>query len=227
MGGARGRGTAPAAPSGQSATPPAAPQTRVGGAWQGRHFVTPPAGITTFTPNTFGSPHGFGNVVFPGTGHAPGTFTPFSTVGGFGRPLGFSRFNRGATTVVLPYAVPVYIPYAEPAPPPPPPPPQIIYIVPSGTPYAPLPAPEGVTTYVVPRRENSATESSAAPAKRSYLIALKSSSIYAATDYWVQGDTLHYITTSGAHNQVSLDQVDQDFTTQLNRERGLDFRWDK
>src|SRR5712692_11142539 len=119
MGGARGGGTAPAAPSSQTAAPPAAPQTRAGTAWQGRHFASPPVGITTFTPNTFGSASGFGNVVFPGTGHAPGTFTPFgivdptfgtrfaNTAGGFGQPFGSSRFNRGATTIILPYAIAV------------------------------------------------------------------------------------------------------------------------
>ena len=207
-------------------------------------------GVHVYTPNTYGSPLGYGNVVFPGTGHMPGTYSPFSivdptfgtrltnTVSGFGYPYGYSSGYYGSgysygygyrAPAVVPYAVPVYVPYADPyamAPPPPPAPPQIIYVLP-GPPSAtvvttaPQQPQNGVVTYVVPPRNGGATESTA---PRLYLIALKNSSIYSAAEYWVEDDTLHYVTNHGVHNQVSLDQFDLELTKRLNRERGLDFR---
>jgi hypothetical protein len=108
--------------------------------------------------------------------------------------------------------------------------PQVIYVVPQQQPQS-----TGVVTYVVPPRENSAGEpatgvtvpaaSPGGAANRPlFLIALKSNVIYSAAEAWVQGDTMHYVTPDGAHNQVSIDQVDIDFTTRINRERGIDFR---
>jgi len=55
-----------------------------------------------------------------------------------------------------------------------------------------------------------------------YLIALKDHTIYAAIGYWVEGQTLHYITPENVHNRVALDQVDRAFTKQLNDERHID-----
>jgi hypothetical protein len=57
-----------------------------------------------------------------------------------------------------------------------------------------------------------------------YLIAFKDHTIYAATAYWVDGDTLHYFTSGNVHNQASLALVDRDFTERLNKEAGLDVR---
>jgi len=54
-----------------------------------------------------------------------------------------------------------------------------------------------------------------------YLLAFKDHSIYSAVGYWVDGDTLHYITTGNVHNQVSLSLVDRDLTMQLNKGRGV------
>ena len=211
----------------------------------------PAPGIRSFPqpgyfPDTFGSVHGYGNVVFPGTGHAPGTFSPFSvvdptfgsrlagTVSGFGYPYnydytGYRRFgqgNLGATVpYVMPYYVPVYVP--EPAPVAPT---QIIYIVPgepgrSLTTTAPSSGGNSVITYVVPSREP--PPSAAAAPQKLYLIAFKNHSIYSATEYWLEEETLHYLTSYGAHNQVSLDQVDLEFTTRLNRERGIEFKLER
>ncbi|MBI3666607.1 MAG: hypothetical protein HY236_10360 [Acidobacteria bacterium] len=209
-------------------------------------FVYP----NTYTPNTYGSVSGFGNVVYPGTGHAPGTFSPFSivdptfgtrltnTVSGFGYPYGYGsgygygrgyRPYRGSNTIIIPYAYPVYVPYQEPLPydQPPPAPPQVIYIVPAGpdrsmTNTAPPPQRDSVVTYVVPPRSEEPPAPAPAP-QPLYLIALKNHSIYSATEYWLEDDTLHYITLYGAHNQATLDQVDLEFTTRLNRERGIEF----
>jgi hypothetical protein len=57
-----------------------------------------------------------------------------------------------------------------------------------------------------------------------FLIAFKDHTIYAALAYWVEGETLHYVTNQNTHNQVSLDLVDRDLSDRLNRERQVDFR---
>jgi hypothetical protein len=56
-----------------------------------------------------------------------------------------------------------------------------------------------------------------------FLIALKDHTIYPALAYWVENNTLNYITTQGVRNSVPLDQVDRDFSAQLNKERNIDF----
>jgi len=56
-----------------------------------------------------------------------------------------------------------------------------------------------------------------------YLIAFKDHTIYAALAYWVEGDTLHYVTNQNTHNQVSLDLIDRDLSNRFNRERNVDF----
>jgi hypothetical protein len=56
-----------------------------------------------------------------------------------------------------------------------------------------------------------------------FLIAMKDHTIFPAVAYWVEGDTLNYITAQGVRNKVSLDLVDREFSKQLNKERSLDF----
>jgi endonuclease YncB( thermonuclease family) len=56
-----------------------------------------------------------------------------------------------------------------------------------------------------------------------FLIALKDHTIFPAVAYWVDGDTLNYITVQGAKNSVSLDLVDRDFSKQINQERRVEF----
>lgn len=52
-------------------------------------------------------------------------------------------------------------------------------------------------------------------------IALKDRNVYIAVAYWVKGDTLHYITPLGIHNQVSLPLVNRKLTARLNADRPL------
>ncbi len=59
------------------------------------------------------------------------------------------------------------------------------------------------------------------------LLVFKNHSIYAVTDYWVEGDQLHYVTSYGAHNTVPLDQLDVEFSTKLNAERNIKFELKK
>jgi hypothetical protein len=56
-----------------------------------------------------------------------------------------------------------------------------------------------------------------------FLIAMKDHAIYPAIAYWVEDDTLNYISEQGVRNRVSLDLVDREFSTQLNKERSIDF----
>ncbi len=56
-----------------------------------------------------------------------------------------------------------------------------------------------------------------------YLIAFKDHTIMPALAYWVQGDTLNYITRDGTPNTASMSLIDRDFSRQLNDERGVEF----
>jgi hypothetical protein len=56
-----------------------------------------------------------------------------------------------------------------------------------------------------------------------FLIAFRDHTILPALAYWVEGDTLNYISKEGQPNRASLALVDRDFSRQLNRERKVDF----
>jgi hypothetical protein len=56
-----------------------------------------------------------------------------------------------------------------------------------------------------------------------YLIAFKDAVIRAAVAYWIDRQTLHYVTRDREHRQAPLESVDRSFTQQLNRERGMTF----
>jgi len=60
-----------------------------------------------------------------------------------------------------------------------------------------------------------------------YLIAFRDHSIYSAFAYWVEGDTLHYVTPQRVHNQVSISLVDRELTDKLNRDRKLQVKLPK
>jgi hypothetical protein len=57
-----------------------------------------------------------------------------------------------------------------------------------------------------------------------FLIAMKDHTIYPALAYWVEGDTLNYITTEGSRNRATMDLVDREFSKQLNDERHVPFK---
>jgi hypothetical protein len=213
--------------------------------------VVAPRGVNSNAyarPNTFGSVSGFGNVVFPGTGHAPTSITDpgfgarlGATVSGYpaytGVPVGGGRGRGNRPVVYVPYAAgfPTY--YGEPSEPqvtPYPqqqmaPPPVVInqyFTSETARPVVREYAREytddgagGIRVYAPPA-------SAPAPADENptYLIAFKDHTIYAALAYWVEGDTLHYVTNQNTHNQVSLDLVDRELSERLNRERTIDFK---
>jgi len=62
------------------------------------------------------------------------------------------------------------------------------------------------------------------PSPTIYLIALTDGSIVTALGYWMEGDTLNYITREGTRNRVTIDRVDRPFSTKLNTDRNLEFK---
>ncbi len=91
--------------------------------------------------------------------------------------------------------------------------PQATTTAPQSTTVAPAPAATTPT--------NTATGSR--PDQPYFLIAMKDTTIYAASSYWVEGNTLNYITLQGNENQVSMDLVDRDLSRRLNRDRSVAF----
>jgi hypothetical protein len=227
-------------------------------------------------PNHYGSPSGFGSVLFPGTGRppitVPGAITDprfpsnlSKSIRGFpitnGRRGGFPG-RRNTNTVVIPYPVFVggvgydygypppayaYPPVMQPAQQSVTPP---IVIINQG--YRPETAnPEvrdysnaestsssgssgAMQTYTAPvhpfpdpteQKDQPAPAAVPADDQRPtiYLIAFKDHTILPALAYWVEGDTLNYVTQNGVPNRVSLTLVDKQFSKQLNAERSIEF----
>jgi hypothetical protein len=205
--------------------------------------------------NTYGSKSGFGNVVFPGTGHAPNTAPGVgiisnprfgaglgATVGGYPGYNGAARGRGRAPVVYVPYGYPVFTGgygygYDQQQP-------VMVYPQQQGqqaptviinqnfTPetahpvvreYSQEPGSDSIRIYEPPP-PRAVTSAPAEPEQKIFLIAFKDHTIYSAMAYWVEGDTLHYVTTQGTHNQASLDMIDRDFTDRLNRERNVDMR---
>jgi hypothetical protein len=53
---------------------------------------------------------------------------------------------------------------------------------------------------------------------------MKDGWVYIARAYWVENDTLHYITLQGGHDQVSLPLVNREVSIRLNAKRGDEFQ---
>jgi hypothetical protein len=61
------------------------------------------------------------------------------------------------------------------------------------------------------------------PPENYYLIAYKNHTVYPALSYWIDGQTLHYVTTDNAENQASMAFIDVAQTTKLNSDRAVPF----
>ena len=83
----------------------------------------------------------------------------------------------------------------------------------------------GIHIYEAPGREPA--DASADDNASFYLIAFKDHSIYSAFAYWVEGDTLHYVTPQRVHNQASLSLVDRELTEKLNRNHSMQVKLPK
>ncbi len=193
-----------------------------------------PSGYHT---NSFGSITGFGNVVYPGTGHPPAIHGSSNIlrrpVGpGIGPGTGNGRFRGGSAIVYVPYGVGGsyyepgeaaaggYYPQQQQQQAP-----QVVinqnFISETARPMVReyTSDPNGAIRLYQPEPAAQAPEENP-----TYLIAFKDHTIYAALAYWVEDGTLHYVTNQNTHNQVSLDLVDRELSDRLNRERSVDFR---
>jgi len=190
---------------------------------------------------------GYGNVLFPGTGHAPPTppggvtgpyFVAPTTHGAWAIPRA-RRKLPSIETVVVPYPM-----YTES-------PPQDLSTVddsndvsqPLGTNSDPAPAPT-VHQYPDPRPGGGQVTGSGGDRARPgnipqagdvsvpiadhdqrtvYLVAFKDHSIVQALGFWMELGTLHYISANYSENQVTLDLIDRERSTRLNAEQNIDF----
>ena len=73
-------------------------------------------------------------------------------------------------------------------------------------------------------KQTTPSESGPGQEQPSFAIALRDSSVHSAMAVTVQNDTLHYVDPDGRHERVSLDAVDRETTTRLNRARKLELR---
>jgi hypothetical protein len=183
----------------------------IGAIPSGPHVIQPLGALGgAYLGNAISRPLGGGIVVNgPGGGRLPAT--------GQRRPVGAVR-SIAFGSYVPPYVeVPVEVPVSAPAPP------VIInqYFSTPGSEIRSLPP----VDEPAPRTSTSANRSGdlLAPAENYYLIAYKDRSMYAALAWWLEGNTLHYVTTQNTHNQASLDLIDLDRTTRLNQDRNIPF----
>ena len=226
---------------------------------------------------TYGSLGGYGNVLFPGTGHAPNsavnTFPAQLGATVAGRPFGGVPFNAPryahpghSRSVVVPYPVFVgggyyggYAPDAYATPPPPQEEP--MYWNPNAAPSVVInqtfvpdrayptvreypsdtqgPPPDSSAMKLYPSPQTNpyadAQQQAQAQARRPapeaqatiYLLAFKDHNIVPALGYWMEGNTLHYVSVDHSMNQASLDLIDRDLSQRLNDERNVEFRLPK
>jgi hypothetical protein len=99
-----------------------------------------------------------------------------------------------------------------------------------------LPESSGLRVYEAPKTNQDPKESAGAkPAPNRdaasdkptiYLIALKDSTIRQAIGYWIEDETLQFVTPQGKISHITLDNLDKQLSEQLNSERNLDFDLD-
>jgi hypothetical protein len=183
---------------------------------------------------------GFGRLIYPGTGgppavRRPGVVGPRSNVA---LPAVSHPYHGGA--VIVPYPVfygGYYNSYDAPQAPvqgdgydygyaAQQPSPVVVLnqnFAPDGGPAGPGAYPPGPYLNAPPPDQSQTAASPDTSQQVLFFIAMKDHTIFPAVAYWVDGDTLNYITNQGVRNRVSLDLVDVDFSKQLNQQRGVDF----
>lgn len=194
---------------------------------------------------------GFGSVVFPGTGnpaYSQGHIQNLSASIRGVHPTPVAPPPAGGYGYVVPIAMPYPVAYPTPAPAPnitvvnaPQPAPTVIinntYVPDNPRPvmkdYTGADLPEAsntVRTYQAPIPNNAEGERRPVRIRREtddkptiYLLALKDGAVFSCYAYWLEGDTVHYVTTKQAHNKVSRTLVDEKVSDQLNSERNVEF----
>ncbi len=220
-------------------------------------------------PSHYGSFTGFGNINYPGVGHAPNVIYPsiFNTpsfpsrLGSAGRGGPYyggvrpSAHPSHTRQVIVPVPIVVgggYYPYdsssagyttgyadAAPVAQQPVTPPVVIinqsyrpeHVNPVVRDYsdADLPPPSGeLRSYEAPVQKDAPQAARRAQPVDDdkptiYLIAFRDHTILPALAYWVEGDTLNYITEKGTPNRATLSLIDKAFSRQLNSERSVEF----
>jgi len=191
-------------------------------------------------PGQYWSLGGYGNVLFPGTGHAP--IAPPGAGGFFARePRPAANDSQPPSLVIVPS--PVYdADYSDdrsgisapgetdqmhslinPNP-------QFPVVVNQSF-AQPLENPRKSTESWQDEPRPCANLQDPAPAPRSadqsrptiYLIAFKDHTIVRALGYWMEAGTLHYISADYGLNQASMVRIDQPLSQRLNNERGIAF----
>jgi len=187
------------------------------------------------------SPAGsYGNILHPGVPSPGALRAPSPRPNNFARPGNRGHRSYAGNTVYVPYPIYGYgygfgfdnfypngntSPYA-PEPPAPPEPPTATVIInqnfqtdtvrPQLRDYSNTPLPEPGTVKVPP-------SALADDQPTIFLIALRDRTILPVIAYWVDGETLNYVTVKSAVNQVNLGEVDRNFSKQLNAERNVPF----
>jgi len=192
---------------------------------------------------TYYSLGGFGNVVYPGTGHAPNAaFLNTAGAGVRGNGGGGGNHSGGhPRTVIVPYPI-YYGNYYDPslagqqqqqpdsganqAP--------SVVINQTFVPDRAVPVVQeygdqntGMKLYQGPPGPYQQMQSRPAPVSDEptlYLIAFKDHSIVQALGYWMESGVLHYVSAEHSLNQASLDLIDRSLSQRLNDERGVEFK---
>jgi hypothetical protein len=196
---------------------------------------------------------GYGNVVYPGTGHAPvnppGGVNGPNFFAGARAPVAQHPQHRRSSVVLYPVYYGGYGGYdpayygdgsgqgQAPANDPNAAPPSVVinqnFVPPQGnpqvrdyTPDAPPDQANGMRLYQNPSHPFSdPTQRSADDEQPTlYLIAMKDHSIVQALGYWMENGALHYVSVEHTLNQVSMDLVDRDLSQRLNDERNVQFK---
>ncbi len=130
-------------------------------------------------------------------GFAPADPPP-SSLSNYGYSYGYS------------WAYPIYVPVAQPEPRrrslPQPPPVQHITVNMPALPAA-APATKAAVNALPPEP----------PLTNYLLVAYKDHRVYTVDSYWLEGETLHYVTTEKLHNQAAVSLIDFAFMDRLNR----------
>lgn len=152
---------------------------------------------------------------------------------GYVAPYGYSWYVPGlfdSWDYSTPSSIAVYGADTSPFIIPPPPPPVAMAPAPPAAPpviinqYFNGPPPANTAAAAPPSDETGHTAGEPlAPVENYYLIAYKDHSVYPAISYWVEDNTLHYVTTQNTHNQASLDLIDINLTRTINQARNVPF----
>jgi hypothetical protein len=94
--------------------------------------------------------------------------------------------------------------------------PQATYVQPAPS-YSYAPPPQGGRDEYGQRRAPSGEPTT-------YLIAFRNNNVETCVAYWVEGQTLHYVTRDHAMREAPIESVDREYSQQLNRERQVNFR---